>query len=377
MGGAAVVVSEPLFLYGPLAESSLLEAALGPKGPERAPEATLVDHDLSAEPGALSLPGLTGGPGCVAGRVVCEALDVATLGFIGEVLGLGPLCEVTVQVTGQGRTARAFTGRPGPLTWRSDCWSEASHVILCAAVREIVEDMPHRSATDLAATRAMILSRAAARRAARETAPADLRSPTTSAEVEDKRVETLHAGFFRSRRYHLRHPRFDGTPSAVLQREVFVATDAALVLPYDPRRDRILLVEQFRMGPYGRGDPRPWMLEPVAGRIDAGETPEETAHRECREEARLDLRGLERISSHYCTPGYSTEVFHLFLGLCDLPDIEAGTGGLETENEDIRTHVIGFDRAMALLHSGEANNGPLVLSLVWLQRERARLRASA
>jgi nudix-type nucleoside diphosphatase (YffH/AdpP family) len=165
--------------------------------------------------------------------------------------------------------------------------------------------------------------------------------------------------------------------SEPLQREVFVATDAALVLPYDPMRDRVLLVEQFRMGPYGRGDPRPWMLEPVAGRIDGGETPEEAAHRECLEEAGLSLRGLERISSHYCTPGYSTEVFHIFLGICDLPDTDKGQGGLATEHEDIRTHVIDFERAMTLLQTGEANNGPLVLSLIWLQRERARLRASA
>ena len=78
----------------------------------------------------------------------------------------------------------------------------------------------------------------------------------------------------------LRAPLFGGGQSAPLLREVFVATDAALVLPYDPLRDRVLLVEQFRMGPYGRGDPRPFLLEPVAGRIDAGETPEEAARRE-------------------------------------------------------------------------------------------------
>ncbi|WP_454276732.1 NUDIX domain-containing protein [Roseovarius sp. MBR-154] len=367
----------PLFLYGPMAERSFLTAALGAASLDRAPGATLTDHELSAEVVALPMPGLVGGLGSVEGRLLYAASDVGTLLFVGEVLGLGPLCEVTVQVAGQVRAACAFAGCPGPLAWQAGCWSEPSQVTLCAAAREIVEDMPHRSVADLGGTRAMILSRAAAQSAARAAAPTDLRSQSSRAEVEDRHVETLHAGFFRTRRYHLSHPRFDGTQSPVLQREVFVATDAALVLPYDPLRDRILLVEQFRMGPYGRGDPKPWMLEPVAGRIDAGETPEETAFRECREEAGLDLRGLEKISTHYCTPGYSTELFHLFLGLCDLPDATPGRGGLETENEDIRTHVIGFDRAVALLHSGEANNGPLVLSLIWLERERARLRASA
>lgn len=367
----------PLFLYGPMAEHDFLTAALGAARPGLAPEAMLPDHDLSAAPASLPLPGLSGGVEAVRGRIVSDAEAVARLLYIGEVLGLGPVQQVRLSCEGQDIPARALAGRSGTLAWQADCWSGSSRMTLCEAIREIVEDMAHRPAADLAATRAMILSRAAARVAARDAVPAELRSTTGADSVEALRVETPHAGFFRTRGYHLRHPRFDGTTSPVLHREVFVATDAALVLPYDPLRDRLLLIEQFRMGPYGRGDPRPWMLEPVAGRIDAGETPEETALRECREEARLDLRGLEKISTHYCTPGYSTEVFHLFLGLCDLPDVAQGQGGLETENEDIRSHVIDFDRAMALLHSGEANNGPLVLSLIWLERERARLRASA
>lgn len=370
-------MSNPLFLYGPMAEQDFLEAALGAAHIGLAPEAVLPDHALSAAPVSLPLPGLGGGVGVVRGRIVSDAEAVARLLYIGEVLGLEPVQQVRLSCEGQEIPARALAGRPGTLAWQADCWSGQSRMTLCEAVREIVEDMAHRPAADLAATRAMILSRAAARVAARDAVPAALRSATGADSVEALGVETPHAGFFRTRGYHLRHPRFDGTPSPVLHREVFVATDAALVLPYDPLRDRLLLIEQFRMGPYGRGDPRPWMLEPVAGRIDAGETPEETALRECREEARLDLRGLEKISTHYCTPGYSTEVFHLFLGLCDLPDVAQGQGGLETENEDIRSHVIDFDRAMALLRSGEANNGPLVLSLIWLERERARLRASA
>jgi len=233
-------------------------------------------------------------------------------------------------------------------------------------------------AAEMAARRAMILSRAEARIAARRhPAPTALRSDTPRDAIAEAGVEITHDGFFLTRRYRLRHPRFDGGQSAEVAREVFVATDAALVLPYDPAHDRVLLVEQVRMGPYGRGDPFPWMLEPVAGRVDGGETPEETARRECVEEAGLDLRALEHISSHYCTPGYSTEFFHLFLGLGDLPEERKGRGGLATEHEDIRTHVIGFDAAMDLVTSGEANNGPLVLCLLWLARERARLRESA
>ncbi|MFU1479442.1 NUDIX domain-containing protein [Roseovarius sp. C7] len=245
------------------------------------------------------------------------------------------------------------------------------------AAQEIMAAFGRITPETLLQRRGMILSRAAARLAAAAGVPATQRCDQSADTVELIRSENMHEGFFTFQAMELRHPRFDGGMSDVLRREVFVATDAAILLPYDPLRDRVLLVEQFRMGPYGRGDPRPWMLEPIAGRVDGGESPEATARREAREEAGLELRHIERISSHYCTPGASTEYFHLFLGLCDLPELGHGRGGLDVEHEDIRTHVLDYEVAHGLLASGEADNGPLILSLLWLQRERERLRASA
>ena len=79
----------------------------------------------------------------------------------------------------------------------------------------------------------------------------------------------------------------------------------------------------------------------------------------------------------YASPGYSSEFFHCFLGLCDLAGRGGELGGLDAENEDIRSHVIGFDRALALIDSGEINAGPLVMMILWLARHRAALRAAA
>ncbi len=252
-----------------------------------------------------------------------------------------------------------------------------ARVLECAA-DEIMGYFGRRSVQELAPLRQMILARAATQAAAeRMPAPADLRSATRGAEVEILSHDTPHEGFYLTRSYRLRHPQFDGGMSNTVSREVFVASDAAVVLPYDPRRDRILLVEQFRMGPFGRGDPLPWVLEPVAGRVDAGETPEQAARRECCEEADLELTQLLHVSSHYCSPGCSSEVFHCYVGLCELPETGETHGGLEAEHEDLRRHVIGFDAAMAMTRTGEVNIGPLFALLLWLERERTRLRASA
>jgi ADP-ribose pyrophosphatase len=195
-----------------------------------------------------------------------------------------------------------------------------------------------------------------------------------SGEVSVEVPEPSHAGFFGLDLWRLQHRRFDGGMSPTLVREVFVMGDAVTVLPYDPVRDRVLLIEQMRMGPLGRGDPLPWQLEAIAGRIDPGETPEAAARREAVEEAGLALGALEKVAEYYPTPGAVTEYLYSYVALCDLPDGVAGVFGAAEEAEDIKGHLVPFDRLVEVLASGEIGNAPLLLTVLWLQRERVRLR---
>jgi nudix-type nucleoside diphosphatase (YffH/AdpP family) len=137
----------------------------------------------------------------------------------------------------------------------------------------------------------------------------------------------------------------------------------------------VLLIEQFRAGPMARGDAGAWHLEAMAGRIDAGETPEQAGRREAVEEAGLALGDLLEVASYYPSPGAKAEYLYSYVGLVDLPDGAAGIFGEAEEAEDIRGHLISFDHMMDLVSSGEIANAPLILTALWLQRERARLRA--
>lgn len=191
-------------------------------------------------------------------------------------------------------------------------------------------------------------------------------------DVEVVRRETAFQGYFRVDRYLLRHLRFDGAWSGVMQREIFERGHAAAVLPYDPVRDRVVLIEQFRLGAYAAGR-NPWMYEIVAGIIDAGETAEEVAEREAVEEANCRLLRLERLFDFQTTPGACTETLTLFVGEVD-SDPLGGVYGLAEEHEDIKVHVLPADDALALLRENRVTNATALIALQWFALNRVELR---
>lgn len=259
--------------------------------------------------------------------------------------------------------------------WCLASWTEQHWPVTQHAAKELMALFGKLRPVDIPLVFERIKARAFSRHIAQsEAAPTELRRAGQHGDIEVSEVECCHLGYFRTDRLSLSFPRFDGGQSGPLSREVFLTGDAALVLPYDPQRDRVLLIEQFRMGPFGRGDCHPWTLEPIAGRIDFGETPEEAAAREALEEAGLTLDRLLPVANYYPSPGEVSTYFHTFVGLCDLTDGIAGLGGLSCESEDIRSHLLSFEEAELLMQTGEINVGPLLHLLLWLKGERSRLK---
>jgi len=188
--------------------------------------------------------------------------------------------------------------------------------------------------------------------------------------------EVVYQGFFRLARYHLRHERFGGGWSPTIQREVFERGHAAAVLPYDPERDCVALIEQFRPGGV-EAAAGPWLLELVAGIIEPGETPEAVVRREAIEEAGegCELGRLERISRYHVSPGASTETTALFVAQTDLGGV-GGVHGNADENEDIRVRVVDAGEAVAMADDGRITNAMGLIALNWFARHHGRLRAA-
>ena len=200
--------------------------------------------------------------------------------------------------------------------------------------------------------------------------------PFTPDDVELIGRERRYDGYFALDRYHVRHRRYDGGWSAPIYREVFISADAVAVLPYDPIRDEVVMIEQFRAGPYAHSEgQRPlssWLVEPIAGRIETNEAPEEVARREALEEAGCLLNRLVPIGAFFQSPGCISEKIHYFCALTDSSRI-GGVHGCADEDEDIRVIVLGRKTALAGVQEGRIGNITLAFALLWLELNRDRL----
>ncbi len=271
-------------------------------------------------------------------------------------------------------TTYLAVGHAAATLWDADVWIERHARLERALAADVMRLIGMIAPEMLAARLGSLRVRAASRLRAQAPAPTTLRLAADDTGVTIAAFRQPYARFFAIEEYDLTVRRFDGRLGPQVTRAVFVTGDAVTVLPYDPVRDRVLLIEQFRAGPMGRGDPSPWQLEAIAGRIDPGETPEEAARREAVEEAGLDLGEFWPVANYYPSPAGKTEFLYSYVAAADLPDGIAGVHGLAEEAEDIKGHVISFDTLMTLVATGEVCNAPVILSALWLERERPRLR---
>lgn len=258
--------------------------------------------------------------------------------------------------------------------WHLADWVEMWGEMTLQAADEAMRYFGQIAAQELAQRFGAIRRRAASFVRGQGQGPVSAAQGRADVTVLEKRIP--YSNFYAMQEYDLRHRQFSGEMSPQMERAVFVASDAAIVLPYDPVRDCVLLVEQFRIGPYARGEQNPWAMEPVAGHVDIGEVPEQAAIRETLEEAGVEITELIPITQAYPSPGDSTEFFHIYLGLCDLDGAGGRTSGLVAEGEDIHSHILSFDDFMAFVKH-QANVLPLVTAAYWLAINRDRLRKDA
>ena len=199
-----------------------------------------------------------------------------------------------------------------------------------------------------------------------------LRGQESEGAIELLEREVGYQGFFRLERYKLRHRLFAGGMGPTITRELFERGHAVAILLYDALLDRIVLVEQFRIGAL-KAEGGAWLYEIVAGIFEPGEEAEEVARRESVEEAGCEVGRIEKICDYLVSPGGTSETIALYCGQVDSRGI-GGVHGLDHEDEDIRVFSVSYDESVELLKSGELNSASPIMAIQWLQLNRERIR---
>ncbi len=185
--------------------------------------------------------------------------------------------------------------------------------------------------------------------------------------------ERTYEGYLKVDAYRLEHRRFDGSWMGEIRREIVRRGPAVAVMLYDPQRDAVVLIQQFRIGAYLAKRSSPWMTEIVAGLVEKGEDPAAVARRETLEEAGCEILDLVPLYDYIVSPGCIDETVTMFCGRVDSSKA-GGDHGLAHEGEDIRVVVKTFDEAWTELHAGGLDTSIAVIGMLWLKVNREALR---
>ncbi|MEM6667032.1 MAG: NUDIX domain-containing protein [Pseudomonadota bacterium] len=206
------------------------------------------------------------------------------------------------------------------------------------------------------------------------TAPTATNLVDTKGDIRITSRTSLYSGFRQLDDVRFRYQGRIGTRvTAELSREVADIGPVFAVLPYDPIRNTLVLLRQFRIGAHlatGHGQ----LIEIVAGLVDPGERVEETARRETQEEAGVPVLDLERALTFLPSPGFTTEHATLFCARVasnGVPEI----AGEASETEYIEPVIVSVDDALAALDAGHLTNAYSNIALSWFARNKARLDA--
>lgn len=369
------LTQRPLFFYGTLQDRELLATVLdrADLSDLSATPAVLPDHRLDRVHGE-SFPMVFASPGHDALGLVVEGLSVRererVMFFEDADYALFPVsvrtCDggVLIDAAAFGPTEKILSSGEA---WRIEDWPADEKALLIECAREQLSYLGRIEQALVEVLWPDIKARAEARLGL----PTTLRSPPANGDASLEIEPGTRAPEITVDVSAVRHASYGGGVVAA-QRDTVQVGDRAAVLPFDPKRDLVLLIEQFRPAGALRADSGGWLIELPAGGIEPGEAEAAAARREAQEEAGVSLGRLERVGRPFNSPGEMALRTAIFVGEADLSAAD-GVFGASAEGEDIRAFATPFWEAMTALHRGDVDSAPAMIALYWLARNRERL----
>lgn len=139
------------------------------------------------------------------------------------------------------------------------------------------------------------------------------------------------------------------------QREIIEHPGAVAIVPLT-EDNQVIMVRQFRY-PINA-----ITLELPAGKLEWGEEPEGTLHRELAEETGLKAGKVELLGEFYPAPGYSNEKITIYLARELAPQVVVEK---TDEEEFLEPLKMPFGEALSMVEKGEIRDAKTIIGLEW------------
>lgn len=143
-------------------------------------------------------------------------------------------------------------------------------------------------------------------------------------------------------------------------RETYDRGNGATILLYNRGRRTVVLTRQFRYPTYVNGNADGMLIEACAGLLDEDDA-ETCIRRETEEETGYSIDKVTKVFEAYMSPGSVTERLFFFVGEYSENDRNGDGGGVDSE--DIEVLELPFERALAMVDSGEIMDGKTIMLL--------------
>ncbi|MCF0049660.1 GDP-mannose pyrophosphatase NudK [Dyadobacter sp. LJ53] len=177
--------------------------------------------------------------------------------------------------------------------------------------------------------------------------------------------EVLSNNWYTLKKYTFDYQRADGQWERQ-SREAYDRGNGAVILLYNRAKQTVLLTRQFRIPTYVNGNEDGMLIEACAGLLDR-DNAEDCIKRETEEETGYKIHAVEKIFEAYMSPGSVTEILYFFVAEYRDDMKVSNGGGSEQEQENIEVMELSFEKALAMVKTGEIRDAKTIMLLQYAQ----------
>lgn len=186
-----------------------------------------------------------------------------------------------------------------------------------------------------------------------------------SKKVRLVKEEILSDNWYTLRKITFDYQRVDGTWERQ-SREAYDRGNGATILLYNKEKQTVILTQQFRLPTYTNGNESGMLIEACAGLLDK-DNAEDCIKRETEEETGYKIKSVKKIFEAYMSPGSVTEILYFFSAEYTADMKVSEGGGCEVEQENIEVMEVPFQKALAMVSSGEIRDAKTIMLIQYAQ----------